>query len=56
MEMVGDTIAFGATAKGGLKALSTTGATNNGLNITGSIITSWNLNKNALAGGTRLNK
>jgi len=47
----GDSTAFGATAKGGLKATTNIGATNNGANTIGSIITSWDKNLIALAGG-----
>ena len=47
----GNSTAFGATAKGGLKATTNIGATNNGANTIGSIITSWDKNLIALAGG-----
>ena len=47
----GDSSAFGATAKGGLQATDATGATNNGDNVLGEIVT-WDENKVALAGGT----
>jgi len=48
----GDSAAFGATAKGGLKANTSIGATNNGANIPGNTVAVWNENKIALAGGT----
>jgi len=48
----GDSSAFGATAKGGLQATTATGATNNGSNIKGTTVATWNQNKVALAGGT----
>jgi len=50
----GDSVAFGATAKGGLQATHATGATNNGANIPGTTIAVWNENKVALEGGTTL--
>jgi hypothetical protein len=48
----GDSVAFGATAKGGLQAITATGATNNGANIPGTTIAVWEQNKVALGGGT----
>jgi alpha-tubulin suppressor-like RCC1 family protein len=46
----GDSVAFGATAIGGSFSTTVIGATNNGSNIPGTII-SWNENKVALGGG-----
>ena len=47
----GDSVAFGATAKGGLQAITARGATNNGANIPGTTIAVWEQNKVALDGG-----